>query len=244
MTQGGIKPAAVLCGVTLGDQRDDFAFARGQWAALTALAACGSARAFQAGGERTHHRCRGVRIQPDLAGVDLADALDDEVRRGLFQHDAATAQLHGLHELVLVLRGRQNDHARPLVGLLKRLQRRQAVQIGHAQIQQQNIGVQFPHALQHLAAVPGLSHDVEIILKKEQLLESIAHDGMIVGDEDANHRFLLFARLGNAVGRARGVLPKISIDRRCHKTHRLLFAMKEDSQFQYHFIYRPDSRRF
>ena len=136
-----------------------------------------------------------MRIQPDFAGVHLADALHDQVGSGLLQHDAAAAQLHGLHELVLVLGSRQDDDAGALVGLLQRLQGRQAVQVGHAEIEQQHVGIQLLDLLQHLAAVAGLAHHLEVVFQLEELLQPVANNRMVVGQDDPHRGLLLFCAL-------------------------------------------------
>jgi hypothetical protein len=90
----------------------------------SAVAAARTTRSFETGGELPHHRGCGQRIQPDFTGVHFADALHDQVRRRLLQHDPATAELHRLHELILVFRSREHNHASPLVGLLHCLEGR------------------------------------------------------------------------------------------------------------------------
>ena len=142
---------------------------------------------FAGRGELPHDGRRGVRVQPDFAAVNFADAFDDQFRRGLLQHDAGATELHGLHEFVLVFRGGQDDHARALVGLLQGLQSGKAVQIGHAEIEQQHVGIQLLDSVQHFAAVRSFAHDLEILLQAEEFLQAVTHDGMVVGDEDSNH---------------------------------------------------------
>src|ERR1700682_4515318 len=88
--------------VAWGHKLDDLAFASAQRRAFTRLAAS-RRRGFASGSrELAHYSRRGMGIQPDLAPMHLADALDDEVRRGLLQDNARTAELHGLDEFVLV----------------------------------------------------------------------------------------------------------------------------------------------
>src|SRR5215469_6303950 len=89
--------------VALRDQLNDFALSGAQRRPLARLARSGTAQ-FAGTGELPHHRSRGVRIEPDLAAVHLANAFDDELRRGLLQYDTRAAELHGLDKLVLVLR--------------------------------------------------------------------------------------------------------------------------------------------
>jgi hypothetical protein len=126
--------------------------------------------AIARGRELPHDRRSGVRIQPDFAAMHFADAFDDEFGRGLLEHDTGTAQLHGLHEFVLVFRSREDDDAGALVGLLQRLQRREAIQVGHAQIEQQHVRIQFLDPVQNLATVGRFSHDLEVLLQSKEFL--------------------------------------------------------------------------
>src|ERR1700694_4293051 len=79
--------------VALGHKLDDLAFASAQRRAFARLPAPRRRGFTSRSGELAHYRRRGVGVQPDLAPMHLADALDDEVRRGLLQNDARTAQL-------------------------------------------------------------------------------------------------------------------------------------------------------
>ena len=97
------------------------------------------------------------------------------------------AQLHGLHEFVLVLGRRKDDYARALVGLLQRLQCRQAIQVGHAQIEQQHVRIQFLDLVQDLAAVGGFAHHLKVLLQAEELFQAVADDRMVVGNQYSDH---------------------------------------------------------
>ena len=119
--------------------------------------------------------------------MNLANALYDQLRRGLFQHDAGTPQLHGLNEFILVFRRGQNYHAGALVGLLERLQSTEPIQVGHAKIEQEYVGVQLLDLVQHLAAVGGFSHHLNVLLQTEELVQAIPYDGVIVGNQYADH---------------------------------------------------------
>ena len=110
-------------------------------------------RRFVVGDELPDHRRRGVGIQPDLAGVDLADALDQQFRRGLLQDDSGGAQLHRLDEFVLIVGSGQHDHPGFVLRGLQPLQSGQTVQARHLQIEQQDVGLVLLQDVEHLAAV-------------------------------------------------------------------------------------------
>ena len=42
---------------------------------------------------------------------------------------------------------------------------REAVQVGHAQVEQEHVGIEFVDLLQHLASVAGLAHDLEVVFQ-------------------------------------------------------------------------------
>ena len=128
----------------------------------------------------------GVGVQPDLAGVHFADALDQEFGRGLLQHDARGAELHRLHEFVLVVGRRENDHPGFVLGDLQPLQRGQPVQAGHFQIEQEDVGFVLLQNFQHLAPVLGLRDDFEILFQGQQPAEPVAEDRMVVRHHDAD----------------------------------------------------------
>src|SRR5713226_9067041 len=106
--------------IALGDQLYYLPLALAEGRTLAGLA--GTAANLTGRSELPHDGRRSVRIQPDLASMYLADALHNQFRRSLFEHDARTAQFHSLHEFVLIFGGRQYDHAGALVGLLQSLQ--------------------------------------------------------------------------------------------------------------------------
>jgi hypothetical protein len=127
-----------------------------------------------------------VGVQPDFAGIDFADALDQQVRSALFQDDAGSAQLHGLHELVLVLRGGEHDDAGLVLAGLQPLQRGQTVEAGHFKVQQQDIGLMRLQHVQNLPAILRLRDDLEIRLQSEQAAQAVAEYGVVVRHHDAN----------------------------------------------------------
>src|SRR3954452_5162591 len=82
---------------TLRDQRYDFPLALAQWRALAIARRGGHGgwrrrwRRILGCHELPNDRGRRVRIEPDLAGVNFADTLDQQLRRGLLQHDPGRA---------------------------------------------------------------------------------------------------------------------------------------------------------
>jgi hypothetical protein len=127
-----------------------------------------------------------MRIQPDLPGVDFADALDQQVRRGLLEDDSGRPQLHRLHELVLVVRGRQHDDPRAVLHGLQPLQGRETVQARHLEVQQQDVRFELLQYVQNLPPILSLSHHLKILFQAQQLAQPVAEDGMVVRHHDPN----------------------------------------------------------
>ena len=61
---------------------------------------------------------------------------------------------------------------------------RQAVQAGHLQVQQEDVGLVLLQDIQHLPAILRLRHDFEILFQGQQLAQPVAEDRMIVGYHD------------------------------------------------------------
>ena len=68
---------------------------------------------------------------------------------------------------------------------------------GHRQVEQQHFEFAFAHDPHDLMAVAGLIEDLHVARRAKQLLQSLAHDRVIVGNDDADHD----ARIGGATGR-------------------------------------------
>ncbi len=58
---------------------------------------------------------------------------------------------------------------------------------GHRHVEQQHVELLRANLLQHFVAIAGLADDGEVIGRVQQLLQSLAEDGVIVGDEHADH---------------------------------------------------------
>ena len=118
--------------------------------------------------------------------MHLADALDQQFGRGLFENNSGSSQLHGLDELVLVVGSGEHDDAGLVLGDLQALQGGEAVEAGHLQIEQEDVGLVLLENVEHLAPVLRLRHDFEIFFEGEQTAETVAEDGMVVRYHDAD----------------------------------------------------------
>ena len=126
--------------------------------------------------------------------MNFADALDQQLRRGLLQNDSGSPELHRLHEFVLVVRSGQYNHPSSVAGGLQPLQGSKAVQTRHFQIEKQNVGLMFLQHLQDFPAIVRLSHDHKIFFQGQQAAKPVAENRMVVRHYDPD--FLFGVRYG------------------------------------------------
>ena len=63
-----------------------------------------------------------------------------------------------------------------------------AVDARHDEVHERDVGLQARDRLHRLLAVGGLPHDLDVLLQGEEGAQALAHDRVVVGDEDADHR--------------------------------------------------------
>ena len=61
-----------------------------------------------------------------------------------------------------------------------------AVQLGHGDVHHHHVGLQFLGQFHGFAAVAGLAHDLHVGLRAQDHLESLAHHGVVVSQQDAD----------------------------------------------------------
>ena len=131
----------------------------------------------------------GAPLEPAFAGVDLAQALDQQPRRHLLEHHPLDPQADRLDDVVLVEARGQEHHPRRRALGVELPQHRQAVLAAHAEVEQQEVGPQLAHRLERLVAVDAARHHLELRLQAEELLEPVEEDRVVVGEDDADaHR--------------------------------------------------------
>src|SRR5579871_2769300 len=164
----------------LGHKLDDFFFALAEQRLFAALA--GFRRLF----ERFHYFGRHAVIEPDFAIVNLANALQQQIARGLFQHHAAGAQTHRADHVAVIFGSRDNNDARLQRVEIHFFEDGEAVLFRHAQIEQQNIGLQLREHLRALNAVRSFADNLHVVRAFEQFAQAIAEDSVIVRDQNSN----------------------------------------------------------
>jgi hypothetical protein len=167
--------ANFLVAETLGDELNDFFFAVAEQRLF-------AARAGFAGLREGFHDFGGHAIvEPDFAGVHAMNALDEKIGGGLFQDDAACAKAHGADHVAIIFGGGENDDARGQRIEIYFLEDGEAVFIGHAEIEEKNVGLQFGEELDALRAVLSFADDGDFVVGIEELAKAIAKDRVVIG---------------------------------------------------------------
>ena len=169
-----------LVPVALGDQLDDLLLAVAEQGLFAARAVVGGL------GKGLHHLRSNAVVEPDLAGVDPINALDQQVGGGLLQNHPACAQTHGADDIAVIFGGGQNDDAGGQRVEVDFLQHSQAILVRHAQVEQQNVRLELGEHLDAIGAVRGFADDGDIISGAKQLTQAITEDGVVVSDESAD----------------------------------------------------------
>jgi hypothetical protein len=183
--------ADFLVAETLGDKLDDFFFAVGQQRLFAARAGFGGLR------ERFHDLGGHAIVEPDFAGVDAVNALNQKVGGGLFQDHAASTQAHSANNVAVIFGGREYyDASRQLIEI-DFFQNGEPVFIGHTQIKEKDVGLELREHLDALGAILSFTDDGHFVVGIEQFAETIAENSVVIGKEDPN---LLFCGLGHILG--------------------------------------------
>jgi hypothetical protein len=135
----------------------------------------------QAAGDRRRQQRVAARDDPD-AGREL-------LRRHVLEQEPAGARAQRLVDVLVEVERGEHEHARGHVAAQRgHLARRlDAVELGHADVHQHDVGRQATRLLDRRVAVGRLADDVDVLLGVEDHAEAGAHQRLVVGDQDADH---------------------------------------------------------
>ena len=167
--------ANFLVAEALGDKLDDFFFAVAQEGLFAARAGIGRF------GKGLHDFGGHAIVEPDFAGMHAMNTFHQEIGGRLLQHYTARAKTHGANHVTIVFRGGQNDDARRQRIEINFLENGQAVFIRHAQIEQENIGLELGEKLDALRAVLRFADDGNVFVGIEKFPQAIAKDRVVIG---------------------------------------------------------------
>src|SRR5712692_1622321 len=122
-------------------------------------------------------------LDPGLAAVHLANALEQERRGHLLQDHAAHAEADGLADLILLERRAEQDDAGGKVVALQLPDHGQSILPGQPEIEDEDVGPMRPDRAHRVFAVGAAREDGEL-LAPEELLETVERDGMAVGENE------------------------------------------------------------
>jgi len=175
--------ANFLVAKALCDELDDFLFPVAQERLFAARAGLGRFC------EGLHHFGGHTIVEPDFAGVDAVNTFDEKIGGGLLEHDAASAEAHGADHIAIVFGGGKHDDAGGNRIEIHFFEHGEAVFFRHAQIEQQNIGLEFGEQLDALRAILRFADDGDVFVAVDKFAEAIAKDRVVVGHENSNLLF-------------------------------------------------------
>lgn len=172
----------LVCGILgafpLGDQLEDFGFAFRQFhlaGFLGGASAAGEGLKDVAGDFRTHIKS---------AVVDGADGIDQFVEGAVFEKVAGGAGLkHAGDEMAVGMHGEGEDFG--FRGFLPEASgRRDAIEVGHGHVEDDDIGGELPGQFTGFEAVDAFADDGHIGPGFEEGSESIADNPVVVADDN------------------------------------------------------------
>ena len=132
-----------------------------------------------AGGDRGRERRVAV-----VGGADRAHELG---RLDVLEQVAGGARAQRREQLVVVAEAREHDHAGARAGLAQALERADAVQARHHEVEQDHVGVGARGGVHGDLAVARLGHDLDVVLEVEERAQPLADHRVVVGEQDADH---------------------------------------------------------
>ena len=166
--------ADFLIAETLSNELDYFFFAIGEERLLAARAGLGRFR-------KSFHDFGGHAIvEPDFSRVNAMNALYEKIGGGLLQHDATSAQAHCADDVAIIFRSGEYNNARGDGVEIDFFENGKAVFIGHAEIEEKNIGFEFREQLDAFCAVLCFADDGDVFVAVEQFAQAIAKNSVVV----------------------------------------------------------------
>src|SRR5581483_2373828 len=106
---------------------------------------------------------------------------------GVLRQETARACAQRLHDGAVVAVRREDDDVRLRSALADATRRLDAVAARHAEVHQDDLGAQPFDERDRLLAVGGAADDLEVGQQPEQRREPLAHDTLVVGEDDGRH---------------------------------------------------------
>ena len=123
----------------------------------------------------------------DVAGVRGADRAHELGRLDVLEQVAGRARAQRGEQLLVVAEAGEHDHARGGRRSRSAPQRADAVEPRHHEVEQDHVGRVLRRGGDRLLAVAGLADHLDVVLQVEERPQALAHDRVVVGDQDADH---------------------------------------------------------
>ena len=173
--------------VMLVEQQQDLDFAGGK----RRCDAIGHSRAAAAGPHLVEQPPRDRPRESSIALDDAFEELRDPLRRLGLEEITGRPAANRSKEVLLGAGGRQDHDLALGRGLAKPGQRREAVEPGHQEVEENDVGLRLRRRCDRLFAVSRQSGELEAV-RTQQCRECLAGEGMVVDDEYAGcHEFLI-----------------------------------------------------
>jgi hypothetical protein len=105
------------------------------------------------------------RAELAMALVKGSDRAGELGSRGAFEQIAEGSGLEGMPDIFVFIKGREHQDADPRIAIANRFRGLNSIADRHAQIHQNNIGLELAGLVDRLLAVVGLADDRQIIFK-------------------------------------------------------------------------------
>ena len=167
----------------LGDELHDFFFAIAEKRLFAARAGLGRFR------ECLHDLGGHAIVEPDFASENAMDTFYEKVGGGLFEDNAARAKSHGANNVAIIFGGCEYYNTRRKSVEIHFFENSESIFVGHAQVEQQNVGLEFSEHLDALSAVLRFANDDNVFIGAEEFAQTIAENRVVIRKEDTNLLF-------------------------------------------------------
>ena len=135
-----------------------------------------------------------IPADPILTLQDRSNALEENLRRGVLEDDASSAQLQGLNDLFCV-DARSRDQRAQRGGRTDLAEGREPAYTGHGEVEKKDVRLERSCKPKRVLTILSFPNDLKAGLGLEELPQSGAKQRVIVRDQDADgtlgfrHRF-------------------------------------------------------
>ena len=166
--------ADFLVAEALGNELDNFFLAIGKQRLFTAGSRFGRFR-------KGFHDFRGhAVIEPNFTGVNSVNTLNEKIGGRLLEDNATSAEAHGANNIAIIFCGGEYDDAGRDGIEINFFKHGETIFIGHAKIEEQDIGFKFGEELDAFGTVLRFADDSDFFVAIEQFAQAVAKNRVVV----------------------------------------------------------------